>query len=114
MGKPLSERNNNYILDIIECRLLARQIIYGIAEAEPEWILGWEFLGLSLDSSIWARFSADQALCALTSLCTCVCQPPALPFVLDSSFALEMESSPGIVQQPPGLVFLEGRARGVW
>lgn len=39
--------NNNYILDIIERRLLTRQITYSIAEAEPEQILGWEF--------IWAK-----------------------------------------------------------
>lgn len=69
----MCERNNNYILDVIECGLLARQIIYERAEAEPDWILGWEFLGLSLDSSIWAPFNAaPSSVCSQISLYLCV------------------------------------------
>lgn len=69
----MSERSNNCILDVIECGLLARQIIYGIAELEPEWILGWEFLGLSLDSSIWARFNpGPSSVCSQISVYLCV------------------------------------------
>lgn len=63
--------------------------------------------GNSLDSALTAPFGhlsmQPQALCALKSLCTFVCQPPGLPFVPDSSFALKMESSTGIVHEPPGL-----------
>lgn len=61
----------------------------------------------SLDSALTAPFGhvsiQIQALCALKSLCTCVCQAPGLSFLLYSIFALKKESSTGIVHQPPGL-----------
>lgn len=61
----------------------------------------------SLDSALTAPFGHvsihTQALCALKSLCTCVCQASGLSFLLYSSFALKKESSTGVVHQPPGL-----------
>lgn len=68
--------------------------------------------GNSLDSALTAPFGhvsiQTQALCALKSLCTCVCQPPGLPFMLYSSCALKRERAAlelSISHQ--GCVFLE-------